>query len=127
VIDLTRTTSSTAGWTVTDAERAKLSEAATHFRAAAEALSRAVEVCASRAKLRKPDAAAPLDCDSGGLERLGAILARLAAPRGGTLPALDDLEAAMAVINDGLAAWRLRTDTTRGLPGHYPARATPHP
>lgn len=128
VIDMTKVTPSGAGASVGAEERAKLSEAVTHFRAAAEALSRAVEVCSKfRAKVPKPEGHTVLDCDSGGLERLREIVARIAAAKDGALPVLEDVEAAMSAINDDLASWRSSTEAARGLPGHYPAKATPHP
>ncbi|HVT60721.1 MAG TPA: hypothetical protein VHR45_20280 [Thermoanaerobaculia bacterium] len=128
LVDMTKVTAAASGLTVADQERPKISEAATHFRAATEALSRATEVCASfRSKLGNEERAALMDCDSEGFKRLSDIVARIAVTKGPTLPAFEDVQAAMGAINDATAFWRKSAETLRGSPGHYPGRASRSP
>jgi hypothetical protein len=119
LVDINKVTTSDAGLTVAADDRAKVSEAASHFRAAAEALSRAIDVCTrSRSKAAKQDPAALLlDCDLAGFNRLSAIVGRIAASKGGTLPSHEDVQAAMTAINEELAFWKVSAEALR-VPGH---------
>src|ERR1700719_322907 len=77
LVDMNRSTTSDAGVAAAADDRAMVAEAASHFRAAAEALSRAAHVCSrSRAKAGKHEPALDLDCDPAGFGRLKEILDR---------------------------------------------------
>jgi hypothetical protein len=123
VVDMSKVTSTADGsLTVATDDRAKVAEAASHFRAAAEALSRATDVCSrARAKGGKQDPAMALDCDPAGFGKLSEILDRIGS-RGATLPAPEDVQAAMNAINDELAFWKTSAQSLRGLPRHGPAK-----
>ena len=123
VVDLSRLTITTdGGVTVASDDRATLEEAAAHFRKAAEALSRATDVCSrARAKGGKQDPAMALDCDPAGFGKLSKILDRIGS-RGAALPAPEDVQAAMSAINDELAFWKTSAQSLRGLAGHGPGK-----
>jgi hypothetical protein len=128
LVDMNRVTTSDAGVAAATDDRAKVAEAASHFRAAAEALSRAADVCSrSRAKAGKQEPALALDCDPAGFGRLREILDRIVVrSQGPTLPAPEELLAAMNAINDELAFWKVSAQALRAMPGHHPANPQPH-
>jgi hypothetical protein len=127
LVDMNNVTTSDAGVAVAADDRAKAAEAATHFRAAAEALSRAIDVCSrSRTRAGKQEPAMALDCDLAGFGRLSGILDRIGS-RGATLPAPEDVQAAMIAINDELAFWKMSAQSLRGMPGQHPAKPKPRP
>ena len=126
LVDMTRVTTSGAGVAAAADDRAKVEEAAAHFRAAAEALSRAADVCSrSRAKAGKQELALALDCDPAGFGRLREILDRIVRSQGPALPAPEDLLAAMNAINDELAFWKISAQALRAMPGRHPADPKP--
>jgi hypothetical protein len=125
LVDMSRVTTAEAGVAVAADDKAKVAEAHTHFRAAAEALARAIDVCSrARAKAGKQDPAMALDCDLAGFGKLSEILDRIGS-RGATLPAPEDLQAAMSAINDELGFWKTSAQSLRGVPGHGPAKPKP--
>jgi len=126
LVDMNRVTASNAGVAVAADDRTMVAEAASHFRAAAEALSRAADVCSrSRSKAGKEAPAMLLDCDLAGFGRLSEILGRIVGSGGATLLAPEKLQAAMNAINDELAFWKLSAQALRGMPGHPPANPKP--
>ena len=126
LVDMNRVTTSDAGVAVAAEDRAKVSEAASHFRAAAEALSRAADVCSrSRSRAGKQEPAMALDCDLAGFGRLSEILGRIVGSGGATLPSPENLQAAMSAINDELAFWKVSAQALRGMPGHPPPNPKP--
>ncbi|HEY6324076.1 MAG TPA: hypothetical protein VJA16_21245 [Thermoanaerobaculia bacterium] len=126
LVDMSRVTNTTDGgvMVMTD-DQAKVQAAASHFRAAAEALSRATDVCSrARAKGGKQDPAMALDCDPAGFGKLSEIFDRIAS-RGATLPAPEDVQAAMNAISDELRFWKTSAQSLRGLAGHGPGKVKP--
>jgi hypothetical protein len=123
ILDLTKVRASGVGFTVAPEERSKVDGATGNFRKAQEHLALAAEIC-SRSQAGRPDS---LDCDLASIKHLNEIMARVAVPRTAPLPALEDVQAAMRAIDEGMASWHKRAEALRGTPGHYPAGATSHP
>jgi hypothetical protein len=122
LVDMSKVTTSEAGVAVAADDKAKVAEAHTHFRAAAEALARATDVCTrARAKAGKQEPAIALDCDLAGFGRLSEILDRIGS-QGATLPAPADVQAAMSAINDELGFWKASAQSLRGLAGQQPGK-----
>jgi hypothetical protein len=119
IVDTTKLTGTGEMPAAAALERAKLAEAATRFASAAEALDRAIEVCAGRP-------ASP-DCDAGALEGLRAKVGRLATLSGGAMPALEDVQAAIGAAEALASSWRERAEALRGAAGHYPGKPAARP